>query len=670
MRIVAACLLLLAGLLSAGRLDAAGTIQFLAATTTVPEDAGAVLLSVQRLGDVNASSSVGFATRDGTAREGVKYAAASGTLSFASGETNRTVAVSILNDGIVGGTQEFQVVLSEPTGGAMLGACATTTVRVTDNDPGVQLEFSKYWVGEDEGGIKVTVQRGRDVDIGALTVDYTTSAGTALAGQDFGETRGTLTFSSGETARRITVPVHRNESSTADRQFSISLSNPSAGASIGTNRTATVTILDTTGTQPHRIAGVAVHPDGNISLRLEGGVHKRFKDYFDLYPLEVSTDLATWTPWTTLQRTIGVTNALIHSFPARRGADQMFFRTAAGPLITPYRQPTGPHAVGTISRLVTDLARRNRYGVSTNGSFTITIFYPAVAMAGKLPEAHLYPYEKDNTFRADPNWAMDRARSLVTPTFPDSPWATNDVPFPVILHSSGGAAGRTELFSTGPNLASHGYVVVVSDNSLTRISTFPDGSVRYGPLPYGDIATVFSRATFEDRLRDFHVLLERLAEWNDTDPILSGRLDLRRLGTMGFSYGGGAAAEFARLDSRVKAVVLREAYLQNADDLVRLGLKTPFLGMYNTDTNGDELGDTTLFNHKAAERAVWFVIRGSQHGHFSGHYWLLGGLPNGIEIARTIDDWTLWFLDKHVKGLDARMPALKDYPRVSGFKQK
>jgi hypothetical protein len=88
----------------------------------------------------------------------------------------------------------------------------------------------------------------------------------------------------------------------------------------------------------------------------------------------------------------------------------MFFRTAAGSLITPYRQPTGPFSVGSITRLVTDPSRRNRYGISTNGSFMITVWYPALPEAGRLPDRHDDPYASDNTFRQDPIRAVERAR--------------------------------------------------------------------------------------------------------------------------------------------------------------------------------------------------------------------------------------------------------------------
>jgi predicted dienelactone hydrolase len=61
------------------------------------------------------------------------------------------------------------------------------------------------------------------------------------------------------------------------------------------------------------------------------------------------------------------------------------------------------------------------------------------------------------------------------------------------------------------------------------------------------------------RLKDIQVLLEELGRMDTSDPLLAGRLDLGRIGMIGFSYGGGTAAETCRRDSRVKCVALLDA---------------------------------------------------------------------------------------------------------------
>ena len=59
--------------------------------------------------------SVDYATAEGTAANGVKFLSTSGTLAFATGETNQTIAVPILNNGFVEGAKTFKVILSNLT---------------------------------------------------------------------------------------------------------------------------------------------------------------------------------------------------------------------------------------------------------------------------------------------------------------------------------------------------------------------------------------------------------------------------------------------------------------------------------------------------------------------------------------------------------------------------
>jgi len=83
------------------------TLQFSTATYTVAENAGSVTLTVRRLNDPNAAVTVDYATANGTATAGLDYTATNGTLTFAAGETNQTVTVPILNDGLVEPTETF-----------------------------------------------------------------------------------------------------------------------------------------------------------------------------------------------------------------------------------------------------------------------------------------------------------------------------------------------------------------------------------------------------------------------------------------------------------------------------------------------------------------------------------------------------------------------------------
>jgi hypothetical protein len=102
-----------------GRASAASVIQFTASTFIYPESADAAIIIVQRTGDLNATATVDYATSDGTAANGVKYTASSGTLNFGLGETNKLIAGPILNNGFVEGAKTFQIALSNPSSGSI-----------------------------------------------------------------------------------------------------------------------------------------------------------------------------------------------------------------------------------------------------------------------------------------------------------------------------------------------------------------------------------------------------------------------------------------------------------------------------------------------------------------------------------------------------------------------
>ena len=80
--------------------------------------------------------------------------------------------------------------------------------------------------------------------VGAASVEYTTAPGSATPGLDYTITSGTLSFASGEGEKTITVPLLDDWLSDPGETFTVSLSNPSAGYSLGIIHSATVTITD------------------------------------------------------------------------------------------------------------------------------------------------------------------------------------------------------------------------------------------------------------------------------------------------------------------------------------------------------------------------------------------------------------------------------------------
>ena len=78
---------------------------------------------------------VGYATADGTATAGQDYTAASGTLTFAPGETSGSVPVSVLDDTHDDDGETFTLRLSNASGGRLTDDSATGTIENSDPMP-------------------------------------------------------------------------------------------------------------------------------------------------------------------------------------------------------------------------------------------------------------------------------------------------------------------------------------------------------------------------------------------------------------------------------------------------------------------------------------------------------------------------------------------------------
>src|SRR5689334_19703892 len=72
------------------------TLQFGTSSYSVPENVGNAVLAVVRAGDANTAVGVDYATVDGSATNGLKYTAVSGTLAFGANETRKSIIVPIL----------------------------------------------------------------------------------------------------------------------------------------------------------------------------------------------------------------------------------------------------------------------------------------------------------------------------------------------------------------------------------------------------------------------------------------------------------------------------------------------------------------------------------------------------------------------------------------------
>jgi hypothetical protein len=122
---------------------AGGFIDFSAATNNTTESSGFTTVTVNRSGDLSRAVSVDYAssgnnglpcsTANGVATPKCDFTTALGTLSFAAGESTKSVTILISQDGFVEGPETFTVSLSVPTNFAALGPTSTSTTTIADD---------------------------------------------------------------------------------------------------------------------------------------------------------------------------------------------------------------------------------------------------------------------------------------------------------------------------------------------------------------------------------------------------------------------------------------------------------------------------------------------------------------------------------------------------------
>ncbi len=219
-------------------------INLSASEYVVDEDGGqvmvtAVLSPVQPFLDV----SVDYETADGTAVTGEDYTAVSGILTFTAGMTQVNILVPILDDQLVEGDETFTVTLSDPVH-ATLGSTTEATVWIVDDDslPLVSLSSGQFAVPEDVGEAVFTVTLSH-IYPEPVSLTYATADGTAVAGSDYTQSLGTLTFAPGVTQTTFTVPITDDLQVEGSETFSLSLAN-FVNTMPGLPISATVTIVD------------------------------------------------------------------------------------------------------------------------------------------------------------------------------------------------------------------------------------------------------------------------------------------------------------------------------------------------------------------------------------------------------------------------------------------
>lgn len=324
-------------------------------------------------------------------------------------------------------------------------------------------------------------------------------------------------------------------------------------------------------------------------------------------------------------------------------------------------QPRGPYQTGTIEEMWVDGQREEATTAdpSDKRRLMVQIWYPA-AIKGDPPRAlyalhrELYSRQLD-LLSQEPKGAhwvyagwLDDVAAMRSNSVLAAPLAPAPRRFPVLLYNPGvGFAAFSATFQT-EFLASHGYVVVgINHTGTTGIERFPDGS-SYRPdtnepelsaqeVQGLSLVQVFRKevARTTERLMPVHVrdisfVLDRLQSMDrERGNRFHGRLDLERVGSLGWSLGGALSLQASRDEPRVKAAVNFDGWLFS--DVQDTGTSRPVMVIHADDPFGHGATETAAERERrlVAETLPWqlyarmqsdwydVTLDGGGHMHFS-----------------------------------------------------
>jgi hypothetical protein len=231
-----------------------GTLQFSAAAYSANESQGAVVVTVTRTGQMSGTATGTVTAASGTAASGADFTATTTIVTFADGDAaSKTVSIPLINDATIESSESFAVTLSSTS----LGSVSSATVTIQDDDSAgaIQLSRSSLTIGEGGGSLELGIDRVNGSS-GAISATIATQNGTAIGGQDFTPVTTTVTFAAGDAAQKVVaIPILPDGIAESDESFTVVLSAPTGGATLGTPTTATITIVANDQPQPPPAGG-------------------------------------------------------------------------------------------------------------------------------------------------------------------------------------------------------------------------------------------------------------------------------------------------------------------------------------------------------------------------------------------------------------------------------
>ena len=214
--------------------DAEPTVSIGDATVAESDDGTTVDVVVSLSSESGKEITVDYTTGDDTAftSDGDYTADGPTTLTFAAGETAKTVTLIIGGDTKDEADESFFVTLDAATNVTIAGASATVTISNDDSPPDITVNTSSA-VDESTGTMTFTVSISNPSD-STVTFDYATADGSATASDDYTAVSPavTLTWNAGESSdKTVGITLVDDDTYENDENFSFVLSNVTGGKS-------------------------------------------------------------------------------------------------------------------------------------------------------------------------------------------------------------------------------------------------------------------------------------------------------------------------------------------------------------------------------------------------------------------------------------------------------
>ncbi len=367
-----------------------------------------------------------------------------------------------------------------------------------------------------------------------------------------------------------------------------------------------------------------------------------------------------------------------------------------------FPHPTGRYEIGTLVYDWVDENRPEIFTVNPNDrrELVVQIWYPA--KTGPSSPKTPYIQNADIVMAAfskilhRPEFVFRNFKYVTTNATASVAIADTESSSPVLLFLEGAAGFRQMNNFQVEELVSQGYVVAAIDQPGTAAAVvFRDGHQIDG-VPVEQMQALIrpsymggeNKAALNDNeltdtsiitylTQDAIFVLNQLAELNRNDPnnILTGRLDMQRVGAFGISLGGIVVGETCRLESRLKACLMMDAPMPT--DVVQFGLSRPSMWMTRgADTMRLEAKrsggwpENEITAHLTSMRAAYvgnkedsyFVqLPGAFHSNFTDvplwsplAQWLgITGPMDGARAHQIINTFSIAFFNKHLKNLQA-----------------